>query len=227
VADGSANYEVEATVHVPNPVNGGVYSVLARASTDANPGQYAVGSYYSFNMEQPGWDSNGCSAIFTVKKALAGSGATVLAQLPYTCHDGMKMRMVVRGSSITVGIDSGWSMTLTDSGIASGQPGFYVAPQSGATISSALAGAIDGVAPNAVTSGSINVSAMPARVDLRWAASADDNAGSGLAGYQISRDGVVLGTTASTTYTDETATPGTAFGHWAPTGARRASRSIR
>jgi RHS repeat-associated protein len=206
VADGSNDYEVEATVHVPNPVNGGVYSVLTRASADANPGY--TGTYYSFNMEQPTWDAYGCSAMFTVKSVQTYT-TTLLAQLPFTCHDGMKLRMIVRGSSITVGIDTGWAMTLTDSSIPAGQPAFYINPQSGATISSAMVGAIDAVAPGAVAS-PITTSAMPSRVDLRWTASADDNAGSGMAGYQISRDGVVLGTTAGTTFTDETATPGTA-----------------
>jgi YD repeat-containing protein len=190
--DGSSDYEVQATVHVPNPVAGGTYSVLARASSDGL-------TAYSFNMVNPGWDSSGCSATFTVK-----AGSTLLAQLPYTCHDGMKLRMVVRGSAITVGIDTGWSMTLTDTSLTSGTGGFYVQPASGATISSAQIGMIDTVAPSAVDPNSVVTSASPMRVDMRWTASVDDNAGSGMAGYTISRDGVVLGTTATTSFTDET-----------------------
>src|SRR5437773_11133325 len=130
-------------------------------------------------MEQPTWASNGCSAMFAVKRTVAGSGTTLLAQLPYTCHDGMKLRMVVRGISILVGVDTGWSMTVYDSGIAAGQAGFYVQPASGATISSAQIGAIDTVPPNVVASSSVVVAAMPSEVDLRWGATTDDNAGSG------------------------------------------------
>jgi len=67
------------------------------------------------------------------------------------------------------------------------------------------------VAPGAVP-GSIGVSAFPNRVELQWHAAADDNAGSGVAGYRISRGGVDLGTVVAaqsgvTQFTDETVTP--------------------
>ena len=55
-------------------------------------------------------------------------------------------------------------------------------------------------------------------MELQWPAAADDTAGSGVAGYQISRGGVSVGTAAAaqsgiTEFTDETVTPvqGTAY----------------
>ena len=204
VADGSSDYEVQATVHLISTAAGTEYSVLARASAD---GAYG----YKFAMVNPIWDSLGCAAQFFLSKTTPGGGTTVLAQLPYPCHDGMKLRIVARGSAIAVGIDTGWTMTFTDAEISSGAGGVYVNPAAGSGISNVQVGAIDTVAPNAV--GAITSSASPSRVDLQWAATSDDTAGSGVAGYRVWRDGVFLGTTATPGFTDDSAAAGQAVAY--------------
>jgi hypothetical protein len=179
------------------------YSVLARASAD---GGYA----YKFAMVNPVWDSLGCSAQFYVLRTAPGIGSALLAQLPYPCHDGMKLRILARGSSITVGIDSGWTMSFSDTSIASGAGGVYLNPAPGTSISSVQIGAIDTVAPNAVIAAGIKSSASPGRVDLQWTAVTDDSAGSGVAGYRVSRDGVSLGSTTTTSFGDDSVISGSA-----------------
>ncbi len=69
--------------------------------------------------------------------------------------------------------------------------------------------ASDTTPPSAPTS--VTASApTSARVDVAWAASSDDV---GVAGYTVTRDGVVVGTTASTSYADTTVAPRTTYAY--------------
>ena len=216
IPDGTNDYEVRATVHLTNPISNGThsYSVLARASANAMLGQYqqalaGQGTLYAFTMVNPWW-STGCAATMYLSKMVNGS-VTVLSQFPFPCHDGMTMGMVVRdvagaGTQITLSVDSAYTSTVTDSSspITSGKPGVSLMPATGTTISKVEIGNIDRAAPGVVSGG--GASAFANRVELQWQAAADDNGGSGVVGYQISRGGTYLGTAGGTQYTDETGT---------------------
>ena len=217
IPDGTNDYEVRATVHLTNPIGNGhhSYSVLARASANAMSGQNqqplaGQGTFYAFTMADPWWNTDGCSATMYLSKMVNGA-VTVLSQFPFPCHDGMTMGMVVRdvpgaGTQITLSVDSVYTSTVTDSSspITSGKPGVSLMPAAGTTISKVEIGAVDRVAPGVVSGG--GVSAFANRVELQWQAAADDNGGSGVVGYRISRGGVYLGTAGGTQYTDETGT---------------------
>jgi hypothetical protein len=196
VPDGSSDYDVQATVHLDsaNQTWSSVYAVMARASADAMIGVsavplYATGTFYAFAMVNPwyssyqGLPSFGWSASMYVLKVTNGA-VTVLASFPYGVHDGMSMGMRLRGSSITVTIDSVYSYSLSDSSIASGQPGVGFLPMLGTGFTNVKIGGIETTAPTAVAPGSVLSSAFPTRVDLQWTGVTDENAGSGLAGYK-------------------------------------------
>jgi hypothetical protein len=215
IADGTNDYEVRATVHLTSWISGThSYSVLARASANAMSGQNqqalaGQGTFYAFTMVNPGW-STGCATTMYLSKMVNGS-VTLLSQFPFPCHDGMTMGMVVRdvagaGTRITVNVDSVYTSTVTDnsSPITSGKAGVSLMPAPGAAISKVEIGAIDRLAPGVISGG--GVSAFADRVELQWQAAADDNGGSGVTGYQISRGSQYLGTAAGTQYTDETGT---------------------
>ena len=70
-------------------------------------------------------------------------------------------------------------------------------------------GSADATAPSAPASLSAQASSGP-KVSLSWAAASDNV---GVAGYRIYRDGVQVGTTAGTAYTDASASPSTTYGY--------------
>lgn len=157
---GTSDYEVQMTVHLDfaQATWGNVYSVLARATPDASVG--GGGTFYAFRMMNAwSYPVGGCSATFSIVKAISGS-FTQLAAFPYPCHDGMTMGMVVRGSAITVAIDSAYTYTLTDSSITSGKAGVSFAPMTGTGITNVKIGAIDTTAPGPVSVSSILSSAF-------------------------------------------------------------------
>ena len=217
IPDGTNDYEVRATVHLTYPITYGYhsYSVLARASANAMLGQNqqplaGQGTFYAFTMADPWWSTDGCAATMYLSKMVNGS-VTVLSQFPFQCHDGMTMGMMVRdvpgvGTQITPSVDSVYTSTVPDnsSPITSGKPGVSLMPAAGSAISKVEIGAIDRVAPGAIGGG--GVSAFANRVELQWQAAADDNGGSGVVGYQISRGSTYLGMAGGTQYTDETGT---------------------
>ena len=217
IPDGTNDYEVRATVHLTYPITYGYhsYSVLARASANAMLGQNqqplaGQGTFYAFTMADPWWNTDGCAATMYLSKMVNGA-VTVLSQFPFQCHDGMTMGMMVRdvpgvGTQITPSVDSVYTSTVPDnsSPITSGKPGVSLMPAAGSAISKVEIGAIDRVAPGVISGG--GVSAFANRVELQWQAAADDNGGSGVVGYQISRGSTYLGMAGGTQYTDETGT---------------------
>ena len=87
--------------------------------------------------------------------------------------------------------------------ISSGFSGVGAASTSAsAVISHVDLGYIDTIAPNAISSGSIGVSTFTNHVDLQWPATSDDANGTGVYDYEIWRNGVLMGSTTGTTYSD-------------------------
>ncbi len=85
----------------------------------------------------------------------------------------------------------------------------------GAKGNSALVGisveaASDGVAP-AIPAGLTVASTGTASLGLQWQASVDNVGGSGLAGYDVYRNGALVGSTVSLAYTDSALLPGTSY----------------
>ncbi|MGD1097747.1 MAG: hypothetical protein ABSB35_37885, partial [Bryobacteraceae bacterium] len=71
----------------------------------------------------------------------------------------------------------------------------------------------DAIAPNPIPASSIGVSAGATYVDLQWPAATDDPNGTGIAFYQILRNGQLLATTTSLSYSDTTVVPATSYSY--------------
>ena len=94
-------------------------------------------------------------------------------------------------------------------------PGGYeweFVPEAGRTFRDSGSGTCHGSAPDTAppsVPGTLGATAVGgSRVDLSWSASTDDV---GVAGYRVFRDGAQIATSATTTYSDRTVQPGTAY----------------
>ena len=83
----------------------------------------------------------------------------------------------------------------------------YAGSGYGLLVSHVDLGNVDTLPPNAVPSSSIGVSAFTNHVDLQWPAASDDANGTGVAYYQISRNGTLMATTGGLSFSDTTVVP--------------------
>jgi len=191
VAPNGNDYDVRMTVNLANPAQcWGQYTVYARAASNGS-------TYYALAMSEGG----------AQLMKLTSSGYTGLAYLPASCTNGMVLRILMQGSKITVWANSSTPFTTTDSDLPSGQPGVGIQSSSD-TISNVSLGPIDYVAPPPINQASISSVASLHEVDLQWPVGSDDPNGVGLMGYQVSRNGVLLGTTPVPLWWDQTVSPG-------------------
>ena len=204
VPDALAGYEVRGTLGIINSF--GTYSFYLQASPDALAGPAARGSAYVYEIANPGFNGSICQATLSAYKMLAGV-ATLLATAPVSCRSGMDVRAVYSGANSRMGlyVDGILVMSNWDSSIATGGPGFGVR---GATdwdgITRASLGQGDSTPPNLVSAASISTSAVSRRVDLKWPEISDDPYGSGVAHYQLLRDGEWYANPLLTFYSDGT-----------------------
>ena len=107
-------------------------------------------------------------------------------------------------TSLTLAPGASGSATLTVASAADSAAGSYTVSAgtvggAGRTATATATYWIDGTAPSAPTN--LRASLKSSRVTLSWSA-ASDTGGSGVARYEVRRNGAVAGSTASTTYTD-------------------------
>lgn len=91
VPDGTSEYEVAATLHIP--VSGGTYSLYLRATADAQAGpvgQYynGTGSFYVMEVDNPTWSNGICTATLNALKRVNNT-VTLLSSTTIACRDGM------------------------------------------------------------------------------------------------------------------------------------------
>ena len=201
--------EAEVAMTVTLSASGGTYTAFLQASPDARTGNANAGSYLAFEMQNPQFDAaRNCGANFVLLQSVAGK-SSLLAAFPHSCRNGMVMRMAVHGGTVLIWPDQADAMEFQIGASGAGQPGIgaYGAP-AGNAIAQVRLGAIDRTAPSAVDSHKLAASVFRTRVELKWAAAADDANGIGLAGYWIYRDGIYLGRTANLYFADEAVAAG-------------------
>jgi RHS repeat-associated protein len=205
------DYEVYTTLSLKSA--GGTYMHFLRAGTTVTPG---VGSYISVEITVPsGWHSGG-SAPIAVNQCSSGT-ITNIASTSISLHDGDTVRSVVWGTTLWVFVDNiqygAWTIPAT-----TGQPGFGgynvpfnggISPTSG--YSAFRIGHHDTVAPSTVSRTSVYSSIVPGSVSLQWQGVADDSAGIGVSGYEVSRNGVLMATIEGAEYTDATVASSTTY----------------
>jgi hypothetical protein len=200
----TGNGALVSSVAVPT---GNDYDIRLTIHTDKQGA--CTGSYSLYGRSNP---SNTTAYVLTANatsvslyREVAGAW-TLLSFQPFACSDGAGLRLVVRGSAITF-----WSgpnpATYQDSApIAAGQPGIGIDSSSGDSVGDVQIGPIDYLPPTPVNASTIQTSAVPNRVDLRWAASSADANSVGLQGYVIYRDGIYLGSPRTPNWIDQTVT---------------------
>src|SRR5439155_13349152 len=185
IPDGTNDYEVRMSLHLPDQTSTAQFWLTAR------------GGAYAFVMNSPTYSNGVCTADFQLVKQVGGN-ITVLSDFPHNCTEGMTMRLMVKGSEIKVSLDAGFYYSFTDTQFPIGMPGVGIIGTNQGTISRVQVGILDRTAPGAVNSATVGVSAFPNRVDLQWQTVQDNASGGiGLQGYNLYRDGRLVGFSAS------------------------------
>ncbi|HEY3416854.1 MAG TPA: hypothetical protein VGM23_08225, partial [Armatimonadota bacterium] len=203
VPDGTADYEVAATIRLTGAIWDGAYRLLMRGASDAS-------SYYAAEVA-PVTTSRGVGLAQLIKRDAAGN-QWLLASTYVPARDGMTVRTVRRAEDIRVYVDGTMYMYNTDSGFTTGQAGVGILNASaGNALSSVRIGVVDRVAPQAVSLPSVSLWATANKVHLQWAGAADDANGAGVSHYNVARGSTFLGALPNARFTDETVQPGTSY----------------
>lgn len=144
-------------------------------------------------------------------------GSTITLAANASDSDGQVVRVEFFAGKALLGSDSSAPFTLA---WAPGKTGSYslkavAVDDKGARGNSALVSISvdpsgDTIAP-AIPTGLAVVASGSASISLEWQASLDNAGGSGIAGYDIFRDGVLAGSSATLAYTDSALVPGTTY----------------
>ncbi|MFN0104740.1 MAG: hypothetical protein ACKV2U_21960 [Bryobacteraceae bacterium] len=208
IPDGTAEYEVKATLKIA--ASGGTFTLYLRASADALTGPATQGSYYAMEMT-PAISSGGCTMAANHYKRVAGT-VTLLASHSFACANNMTVRLVQRGGYYMGLTSFGELIFVPDGALTTGQPGFGArALPAGNGISVAQIGPADRVAPNAFMSQNVRSAVFDNRVDLAWTGVVDDANGSGIALYQIYRNGAFYSNFRTANWTDTAVSPSTTY----------------
>jgi len=216
VPDGTSQYEVKATLNLPN--SGGYYYLLLHASTDALPtfsGAGSAGTYYQVALLNPTFSGNTCTAWLSVAKRSQGVFTGLALNTAAPCFHSMTLRAVsLPGNAIALylnDISYGW---ITDTSIAAGQPGIAVGQTpAGNSISNVSLGPLDRLAPASVNLQSLATAVYPNEVDMQWQGVSDDTNGTGISGYVVYRNGAYFQWTTTTELTDATVAPSTTYSY--------------
>ena len=201
VPDGSADYEVKATIRtyyysmfVWRSAPRSTVSICAEAPT--------VETYYRVKLTNVPKSGSG-QATLSVVKSLSGTTYSLGSTSVYV-HNGMVLRAVIHGQELRVYMDGALRFLQTDSSISTGMPGFggYYFPERSA-ISLGELGPIDRTAPSAIPVNDVSRTGTMTAVYLQWPAQTDGPDGVGLYSYVIYRDGQLLDRVAGTSYVDQ------------------------
>ncbi len=215
VPGGFAAYEVKVTLTLT--ASGGTYVSYLRASTDAETGPAAQGTFYSVELQNPTFSGPTCSAPLALKKRASGT-VTVLTSTIVSCHSGMTIRSVgTMGSilgTIIVYVDNAPIIQNFDMSITTGQPGIGAfATPAGNSIARVDLGPLDQVAPGTIPQGSIGSSVFPNRADMQWPGVVDDANGVGLLGYGMYVGNNLVELIPDPEFSDPTVQPNTSYNY--------------
>ncbi|HVN78122.1 MAG TPA: hypothetical protein VMW38_03935, partial [Terriglobia bacterium] len=209
---GTTQYEVKTILTLT--VSGGTYIHYLRASQDAMSGPAATGTFYSIELKNV--TINGSSGSGTLEMRKRENGVfTVLTSTTVPCHNNMTMRSVIRPGQIGVYVDDLfylWS-AITDSFL--GQPGVgALATPTGNLVAAVGLGPADTTCPPiGVDPSSVATSVFPTSANFQWQPVMDGNNSwdTGVAFYQVYRNGVWIQQIIQPEFTDATVSPSTTY----------------
>ncbi|MDR6549957.1 chondroitinase-B domain-containing protein [Paenibacillus qinlingensis] len=146
-----------------------------------------------------------------LNKKVSGSTSTI-QQVPFTANTSTfyNLQLEVNGTSVKGYVNGTLLVQGTDSSLTNGVPGFYangVAEYDDVSVTDSAAS--DTQAPS-VPTGLAATAASSSQINLSWTASTDNV---GVTGYDIYRAGSLVGSTATTTYSDSGLSPSTSYSY--------------
>jgi hypothetical protein len=211
VPDGTSDYEARSLTEFASGYTSAV--TLLRASSDAVHSDTTLqGTYYAVVLSAA---NNVPSPATTATLTLFSRTGGTLTQLastvvPFRVHS--EVRAVVVGSTILVYVHGTRYLTVQDSAITTGKPGFggYGFTGYSGVVQMQL-GPADRTAPPAPSASSVFTTALSNTVDIQWGGASDDTNGIGVYSYQIHRNGTYLAEVYGTGFSDASVSPSTSY----------------
>ncbi|MGE8211708.1 MAG: glycosyl hydrolase family 18 protein [Stenotrophomonas rhizophila] len=198
--------------------------VLYRANQDIwnAPPDHPAGAPYYTNLGA--CDGSGSNQPPTVSLTSPSAGASFTAGSSITVsanaadNDGSVSKVEFFRGGTSLGIDTSAPYSVTWANASAGSHTFKAvatdnnnAVTSSATVSVTVTAASNDTTPPSVPGGLASPSKTATTVNLAWSAATDNSGGSGVAGYDVYRNGSLVGSPSATQYTDGGLTASTAY----------------
>jgi len=213
VPAGNSRYEVKATLTLTQA--GGNYDLYLEATADALYGPTSSGTYYVVEVQTPTSNGNGSYTATLALNMRVNGGITSLGSTNISVHNGSVLRAVYTlANQLIVYCDGTAMLYAVDTNISTGQPGVGArGVPSGNGISRLDLGPFDTIAPTAVNAQLISTSSFPNRVDIHSAGTVDDPNGTGIAFYQLLRNGAYMGSYPTPNFSDASLSAGNTYSY--------------
>jgi len=200
--------------------------VLYRANQDIwnAPPDHPAGAPYYTNLGA--CDGSGSNQPPTVSLTAPTAGASFTAGSSITVNanaadsDGSVSKVEFFRGGTSLGIDTSAPYSVTWTNASAGSHTFKAvatdnnnAVTSSATVSVTVTASSNDTTPPSVPGGLASPSKTATTVNLVWSAATDNSGGSGVAGYDVYRNGSLVGSPSATQYTDGGLTASTAYSY--------------
>ncbi|MEG2805474.1 glycosyl hydrolase family 18 protein [Stenotrophomonas sp.] len=198
--------------------------VLYRANQDiwnAPPDHPAGAPYYTNLGACDGGGSNQPPSVSLTSPAAGASfaaGSSITVSANASDSDGTVSKVEFFRGGTSLGIDTSAPYSVTWANASAGSHTFKAvatdntnAVTSSATVSVTVTAASNDTTPPSVPGGLTSPSKTASTVNLAWSAATDNSGGSGVAGYDVYRNGSLVGSPGATQYTDGGLTASTTY----------------
>ena len=187
------DYQVNATINLPNNTSGGNYGVMFRATSNALMSSAGQGTFYLLELQNPTFSNGTCSATLAFYKVVGGISTQLYSGASW-CSSSFTIGATVLNGGMVLFLNHTFVTSMPDSSpITTGQPGVNIrnAP-AGNTIGLTSLGAADVTPPGTIDMNNMSTSSYPNRIDMQWKGVADNTDGSGIAITIIYRGSTAL-----------------------------------
>lgn len=146
-----------------------------------------------------------------LNKKVSGS-TTTIQQVPFTANTSTfyNLQLVVNGTSVQGYVNGTLMVQGTDTSLTNGVPGFYANGVAEFDDVSVTDSAVSDTQAPTVPTGLSASAVSSAQINLTWTASTDNV---GVTGYDVFRDGSLIGSTATTSYSDSGLSASTTYSY--------------
>ena len=165
-----------------------------------------AGTALAYNVTLSNNDANCGPTTFSLSGNAPAGWTAKMSTTSFNLDSGQNTTAVLTLTSDSAAADGSYSFSLTAQDNDGHEPNHSNVSTSGSYI-------IDGTPPGAVNS-LTGSEGRRGRVELSWNAVSDNPGGSGLSSYRIYRDGVLISSTSSTSYTDSSTAADTTYSYY-------------